>query len=212
MARGPSRPGRRTARLGHGGRPPRLDRLSALVDRWAPPGGWIAAAFVLLTLSAAAGVVFPLSPAGIALQSLVGTGGAPLVPAWTGWLTWLLVRRQRPSAWRVVALVTLTLTWLLTLALRQPQGGGAIGETILSLLDAGFGRTSGLALVSVAASASVVNLVGIERILGWVAAVRLPHYALRVPRGALRSARARGVHLPTGAASEPVILGPRPLP
>src|SRR5207247_2055523 len=77
---------------------------------------------------------------------------------------------------------------------------------------AGFGRNSGLALVSVAASASVVNLVGLERILGWVAAVRLPHYALRVPR----SPRVRTMRLPirgpsSPSASEPVILGPRPL-
>src|SRR5207244_8566279 len=138
-------------------------------------------------------------------------GGAPLVPAWPGLLTWLLVRRQRPSPWRVAALATLTLTWLLTLALRQPQGGGALGETILGLLDAGFGRNSGLALVSVAASASVVNLIGLERIMGWVAAVRLPHYALRVPR----SPRVRTMRLPMGGSSsssaEPVILGPRPL-
>ena len=182
-----------------------------MVDRWAPPGGWIAAALVLLTLSAAAGVVFPLSPAGIVLQTAVGTGGVPLVPAWTGWLTWLLVRRQRPSPWRVAALATLTLTWLLTLALRQPRGGGALGETVLGLLDSGFGRNSGLALVSVAASASVVNLVGLGRILGWVAAVRLPHHALHVPR----APRIRAVRLPMGAlsssSSEPVILGPRPL-
>jgi S-DNA-T family DNA segregation ATPase FtsK/SpoIIIE len=195
------------------GGPPRLDRLSAVVDRWAPPGGWIAAALVLLTLSAAAGVVFPLSPAGIVLQTTVGTGAAPLVPAWTGGLTWLLVRRQRPSPWRAAALATLTLTWILSLALRQPQGGGALGETILGLVDAGFGRNSGLAIVSVAASASVVNLVGLERILGWVAAVRLPHYALPVPRGP----RIRAMRLPMGdfsssaSTSEPVILGPRSL-
>jgi S-DNA-T family DNA segregation ATPase FtsK/SpoIIIE len=167
---------------------------------------------VLLTLSAAAGVVFPMSPAGIVLQTAVGMGGAPLVPAWTAWLTWLLVRRHRPSAWRIAALGALTLTWLLTLALRQPQGGGALGETILGLLDTGFGRNSSLALVSLAASASVVNLVGLERILGWVAAVRLPHYALRVPR----SPRVRAMRLPMGesssSSSEPVILGPRPLP
>jgi S-DNA-T family DNA segregation ATPase FtsK/SpoIIIE len=181
-----------------------------LIDRWAPPGGWIVVALLLLTLSAAAGVVFPLSPAGIVLQAAVGTGGAPVVPAWTGWLTWLLVRRERPSPWRVAALAGLTLTWLLTLALRQPQGGGALGETLLGLLDAGFGRSGGLALVSVAASASVVNLVGLERILGWVAAIHLPRYALHVPRGALRVPRPRGVHPPMGDPSEPVILGPRP--
>jgi S-DNA-T family DNA segregation ATPase FtsK/SpoIIIE len=152
-----------------------------------------------------------MSPAGIVLQTAVGTGGAPLVPAWTGWLIWLLVRRQRPSPWRVAALAALTLTWLLSLALRQPQGGGALGETILGLLDAGFGRNSGLALVSVAASASLVNLVGLERILGWVAAVRLPRYVLPVRRGP----RVRGVRLAIdehSSALEPVILGPRPLP
>lgn len=168
-------------------------------------------ALVLLTLSGAAGVIFPLSPAGIALQTVVGTGGAPLVPAWTGWWTWLLVRRQRPSPWRVAALVALTLTWLLTLALRQSQGGGAVGETILGLLDAGFGRSTGLALASVAAAAAVVNLVGLELILGWVAAVQLPHFPWRMPRGSLRIPRPPGVHLPMDSPSEPVILGPRSL-
>jgi S-DNA-T family DNA segregation ATPase FtsK/SpoIIIE len=208
VSRAASRPGRRGSRSGGG--PPRLDRLSNFVERWAPPGGWIVAALVLFTLSAAAGVVFPLSPAGIALQAMVGTAGAPLVPAWTGWLTWLLVRRQRPSPWRVAALAELSMTWLLTLALRQPQGGGMLGETILDLLDAGFGRSGGLALASVAASASAVNLVGLERILGWVASVPLPRYELRVPRGALR-VRPRMPHLSL-TESEPVILGPRSLP
>ena len=118
-----------------GGGPPRSDRLNALVNRWAPPGGWIAAALLLLTLSAAAGVVFPLSPAGIVLQTVVGTGGAPLVPAWTGWLTWLLVRRQRPSPWRVAALAALTLTWILSLALRQPQGGGGLHQGLRVDID-----------------------------------------------------------------------------
>src|SRR5260370_38162146 len=84
MARAQSRPGRRTARPASGGGPPRLDRLSALIDRWAPPGGWIAAALVLLTLSAAAGGVFSLWPAGILVQTAGGTGGAAGVSAWSG--------------------------------------------------------------------------------------------------------------------------------
>src|SRR5207237_5345566 len=99
----------------------------------------------------------------------VGLGGAPLVPAGTGWATWSLARRRRPSAQRAVALGVLSATWLLALALRQPEGGGTLGETLLNLLDAGFGRNGGLALVSVAAAAATVSLVGLERILGWVA-------------------------------------------
>src|SRR5205823_12687276 len=143
-------------------------RLSAFFARWAPPGGWILAALVLVTLSTAAGVAFPLSPAGIALQTLVGTSGAPLVPAWSGWSSWLLARRERPPLPRVAALLVLSATWLLALALRQPLAGGIAGDTLLDLLDAGFGRRAGLALVSIATAAAVVNLVGLERILAWV--------------------------------------------
>ena len=73
--------GRLSARTKSGG-PRRLDQLTAFLERWAPPGGWIVAALLLFTLSTVAGVVFPVSPAGLLLQSLVGVAGAPLVPAW----------------------------------------------------------------------------------------------------------------------------------
>jgi DNA segregation ATPase FtsK/SpoIIIE, S-DNA-T family len=190
----------------------RLDRLVGFLERWAPPGGWFVAALVLITLSATAGVVFPLSPAGLLLQTLVGTAGAVLVPAWSGWLTWLLARGVRPSLWRVAALAALSLTWLLALALRQPQGGGLLGEALLGMLDAGFGRTAGLALVSVGAAAATVNLVGLERILtglGFLVKVTVLRSAFRVPRS-------RRIHLPVplgsgsraASRSEPVILGP----
>jgi S-DNA-T family DNA segregation ATPase FtsK/SpoIIIE len=182
--------------------------LTLFLERWAPPGGWMVGALALVTLSAAAGVILPASPAGILLQSGVGLGGAPLVPAWTGWMTWSLARRRRPSGQRAAALGVLSATWLLALALRQPEGGGTLGETLLNLLDAGFGRNGGLALVSVAAAASAVSLVGLERILGWVAltAAHMPRSALRVPprpRFSRRSSMALG---------EPVILGPPSLP
>jgi S-DNA-T family DNA segregation ATPase FtsK/SpoIIIE len=221
--RSASRPSRRPARGGGGGsasgRLDRLDRLSASLDRWAPPGGWLVAAIVLFTLSTVAGVVFPFSPAGLVLQALVGTAGAPLVPAWSGWLTWLLVRRaERPSAWRVGAFAALSLTWLLALALRAPQGGGMLGETILGLLDAGFGRSAGLAVASIAAAAAVVSLVGLERILGWLA----PLASMTVPRPAFQVRRPSRIRLPSplapqpngathAADTEPVILGPRTL-
>jgi DNA segregation ATPase FtsK/SpoIIIE, S-DNA-T family len=164
------------------------------------------AALALVTLSAAAGVILPMSPAGLVLQAMVGTAGAPLVPAWAAWLTWMLARRRRPSIWRVTALAALSATWLLTLALRQALGGGALGETILGLLDAGFGRSGGLAVVSIAAAAATVSLVGLERILGWLA----PLAALRVPPSAFRvplPQRSR-LRLRTPSADEPVILGP----
>jgi S-DNA-T family DNA segregation ATPase FtsK/SpoIIIE len=182
-----------------------------LLERWAPPGGWLLAALVLFTLATVAGVIFPLSPAGIALQSLVGTLGAPLVPAWSGWASWLLARRKRPPAWRVAALSILTLTWLLALALRQPQAGGSIGDKLLELLDMGFGRTAGLALVSIASSAAVVSLIGMDRILGLAAQL---FARLRVARSALRvGASPRRFPRPSlgresAARDEPVILGP----
>ncbi len=178
------------------------------MERWAPPGGWILAALVLLTLSTAAGVIFPLSPAGILLQMLVGTLGAPLVPAWSGWATWMLARRTPPPGWRLAALVVLSATWLVALALRQPQAGGVVGEKLLELLDAGFGRSAGLALVSIGASAAVVGLVGIERVLAWAAyGFRVARLALRVrPRVWAGSASAFRVR--RQSQKEPIILGP----
>jgi DNA segregation ATPase FtsK/SpoIIIE, S-DNA-T family len=164
---------------------------------------------VLLTLSTAAGVIFPLSPAGLLLQSLVGLAGAPLVPAWCGWMAWALARRRPPRGGRVVSLTVISATWLLALALRQAQAGGLVGETMLAVLDAGFGRRGGLALVSIATAAAIVNLVGLERILGSLA--RLGTF--RLPRAAFRVRRAPAVRVttPLPASAEPVILGPQPV-
>ena len=120
------------------------------------------------------------------------------MPAWSAWLTWMLARRRRPSVWRVTALAALSATWLLMLALRQAQGGGALGETILGLLDAGFGRSGGLAIVSIAAAAATVSLVGLERILGWLA----PLAALRVPPSAFHVAAAALQAAPSGAGAK----------
>jgi DNA segregation ATPase FtsK/SpoIIIE, S-DNA-T family len=192
--------------------PRRREELTAFLERWAPPGGWIVAALVLLTLSAGAGVLLPMSPAGLVLQSGVGLIGAPLVPAWTGWLAWTLARRRRPSPWRVLACATLSLTWLLALALRQPEGGGALGETILSLLDAGFGHSGGLALASIAAAAATVGLVGLDRMLGWLAhlapliALYVRQSPLHVP--ALRRPRPRPAVAAPSELGGPVIFGP----
>jgi DNA segregation ATPase FtsK/SpoIIIE, S-DNA-T family len=199
-----SRPGRRFERRSGGSG--RRDRLIGLLDRWAPPGGWLLAALVLVTLSTAAGVIFPRSPAGLLLLALVGSAGAPLVPAWCGWIAWMLARRRRPSGWRMLALGAISATWLLALALRQPQGGGLVGENILELLDAGFGRRGGLAVVSIATAAAIVNVVGLDRMLGWLA--RLGR--LRVPRAAfgVSVAPRHGSARPAAVAADPVILGP----
>lgn len=210
---GSTRPGQRPQQRGSN-TAGRLARLKALFERWAPPGGWIVAALALLTLSAVAGVILPISPAGLMLQAMVGTGGAPLVPAWTGWLTWMLLRSRRPPVWRVIALAVLSATLLLTLALRQLQGGGALGETILNLLDAGFGRSGGLAVASIAAAAAVVSLVGLERILGWLsplaAALRVAASALhvRLPQPGQLLPHPPSSDKPAPASDEPIILGP----
>jgi S-DNA-T family DNA segregation ATPase FtsK/SpoIIIE len=172
----------------------------------------VLAALVLVALSTAAGVVFPLSPAGIVLQTSVGTLGAPLVPAWAAGAAWCLARGRRPSYLRLAALAVLSLTWLLALALRAPQAGGVTGETLLGLLDSGFGRRAGLALVSILGAAALVNLVGLDRILTW------SRHAYRgvaaAWRAGARTLRARQrVRAPRRAPSasaggEPVILGP----
>jgi len=51
-----------------------------------------------------AGLIFPLSPAGLVLQYVVGTAGAPLVAGWSAWLVWQLPRRNPwPSPWPIAA-------------------------------------------------------------------------------------------------------------
>ncbi|MBV9581621.1 MAG: DNA translocase FtsK [Chloroflexi bacterium] len=184
-----------------------------MLERWAPPGGWLLAALVLVALSTAAGVVFPLSPAGIALQTVVGTLGAPLVPIWAAGAAWCLVRRRRPSVLRLVALVALSATWLIVLALRAAHAGGVVGDTLVDLLDAGFGRNAGLALVSIVAAAALVILIGLERILYWLqTAYRVARAAWRARTTALPVARAlrvpRKSSSSTPSSNEPVILGP----
>jgi S-DNA-T family DNA segregation ATPase FtsK/SpoIIIE len=189
-------------------REPTLAQLGGFFERWAPPGGWLLAALVLLALSTAAGVIFPLSPAGIALQTVVGTLGAPLVPIWAAGAAWFLIRGRRPSVLRLAALVALSITWLVALALREPNAGGLAGEKLLDLLDAGFGRNAGLALVSIVAAAALVNIVGLDRILTWSnAAYRVLLSAWRARRRALPVAQLRRV-TSAGASKEPVILGP----
>jgi S-DNA-T family DNA segregation ATPase FtsK/SpoIIIE len=206
------RPSRRVARSRRD-TPGGLERLGDAFERWAPPGGWLLATLALVALSTAAGVVFPLSPAGIALQTAVGPLGAPLVPLWAAGAAWCLVRRQRPAYLRIAALGVLSLTWLVALALREPHAGGVVGETLLALLDMGFGRSAGLALVSILGAAALVNLVGLDRILTWSQhAYQFTSSAWRARRRALPSHRAfRVPRAPNAAApsgDEPVILGP----
>jgi S-DNA-T family DNA segregation ATPase FtsK/SpoIIIE len=193
----------------------RTERLTELLERWAPPGGWLLVALALVTFSTAAGVIFPLSPAGIGLQTGVGSLGAPLVPAWCAWATWLLARRRRPPLLRVLSLLALSVTWLLGLTLREPQGGGLAGENLLRLLDEGFGRSAGLALVSILAAAGVVYLVGLDRILVGLHALwrtsltawrARPHTLTAQPR--VRLPRPRNGTLTSPTEEEPVILGP----
>jgi DNA segregation ATPase FtsK/SpoIIIE, S-DNA-T family len=140
-----------------------------------------------------------------------------LIVAWTAWLAWLLARGN-PISWsRTSALGVLSLTWVLVLALREPDGGGVVGEALLQGLDGAFGHTAGLALVSIVAAMAVVGLVGLEHILHWLAALgeyvgqftrQRQHTTFKMPRG-LRVVVPGNV--PTEIEREPVILGPRPL-
>lgn len=166
----------------------------------------------MLTLSTAAGVIFPFSPAGLLLQTLVGVAGAPLVPAWLGWTTWLIARRRHPPLRRLAPLAVLSATWLLALALRQPQGGGFVGETLLEHLDVLLGRNVGLAVLSLVAATAIVDLVGAKRILAAGARAASLRTRVRVPRAALRVPRAPRLRLTPRASDEPIILGPPPLP
>jgi S-DNA-T family DNA segregation ATPase FtsK/SpoIIIE len=195
-----------------------FDRAHDTLRSWAPPGGWIVASLGLIAVSATAGVVLPESPAGLLLAAAVGGAGFVVV-AWTAWLTWQLARKRRAPLVRTAALAVLSLTWVLALALREPGGGGAFGETLLDALDAALGHTAGLAFVSIVAAIALVSLVGRDRIEHGLAAlgafveqVREPRRAsaLRMPRG-LRVV-VPGVTPPDDEKPrEPVILGPRSL-
>lgn len=148
------------------------------------------------------------------LQGAVGNA-AFLVAGWLLWLTWLLALRK-PMPWlRIGALTVLSITWLLVMTLREPEGGGQAGELLLHALDAGFGRTGGLAVVSLTAAIALVSLIGLERIV--LALAVLGAYAQRLVALTAQRRRAairlpRVVPLPqTGQPAherEPVILGP----
>jgi DNA segregation ATPase FtsK/SpoIIIE, S-DNA-T family len=170
---------------------------------------------VLLGLAATLGVLLPESPAGLALDTTVGAAG-PLVVTWSVGLVWLLVR-QKPMPWaRLAAATVLSITWLLTLALREPAGSGAAGDKLLEVLDEGFGRTAGLALVSIATALAVVVLIGLDRIvqgLVLLGAMARRMGASRQP-SAIRVSGTTRIAMPTTSqpqspSLEPVILGPR---
>ncbi len=141
-----------------------------------------------------------------------------LIVAWTAWLTWLLALHKPIPLTKASALGVLSLTWLLTLALREPSGGGALGEALLTGLDAAFGHTAGLALVSILAAIALVILIGLHRILHALAMLGayVAHFTrnggpsatrIKVPRIAVPGNLPRTQEHDEG----PVILGPRPL-
>ncbi|HYW88025.1 MAG TPA: DNA translocase FtsK, partial [Chloroflexota bacterium] len=180
-----------------------------MLHRWAPPGGWFLAALLLLALSAAAGTVFPQSPAGMLLETAVGRAGF-LVAGWLLWLTWTLAFRKSLPWKQPLAAAVLSLTLLLALTLREPNGGGAAGEALLQLLDAAFGYTGGLAIVSIAAAIALVSLIGLHRILAGLANLGAfaRHFTERRHRSAIRLSRRLPLSLSTPVEREPVILGP----
>jgi S-DNA-T family DNA segregation ATPase FtsK/SpoIIIE len=179
----------------------------------APPGGWLAASLLLVSFSSLLGVIFPLSPAGLALRYVLGAGG-PLAVGWTAWFAWLLARRHGVPGRRMAALAILSATWLVALAMRD-AAGGVLGEALLDLLETGFGRVAGLALLSLASAVAIVVVIGVARVLallmflgglGRRLAAREPQ-AVRTPgRAHPPPVTPPPVALEPG---EPVILGPR---
>jgi len=168
----------------------------------------------LIALSASAGTIFPTSPAGLLLQALVGgQAGGLLVVAWSAWLAWVLARKPDIKWPKVAAAVMLSATWILALSLRQPDGGGIIGEGLLNALDSAMGHTAGLIFMSFAAAIALVSLVGLDRILAGLASLGTLFRTASIasPKApAFRVPRPIPQGLP-GSPQEPVILGPRPL-
>jgi len=167
---------------------------------------------LLVALATTVGVVMPETPAGTAVRSMVGHAG-PLVSIWAAYLAWLRAARRRPAWLRLAAAGVVSITLLLALELREPGGGGALGETLLTLLDTAVGRAAGLAIVSIAAALAVVALIGRDRIVQSL--VFIGNLARRIAapreRPTLRLPRLR--QSPTASYAdaslgEPVILGP----
>ncbi len=90
--------------------------------------------------------------------------GALLAVAWPAWLVWLLARgRPLPPA-RTAAALLLSLALLVLLSVHELQSGGAVGATLLQVLDAGFGRVGGLVLLVGAALLALAVLIGLQRV------------------------------------------------
>jgi hypothetical protein len=106
----------------------------------------------------------PETPAGTTVRSSVGHAG-PLVSIWAAYLAWFRAAKRRANWLRLGAAAVISITLLLALELREPNGGGSAGETLLTLLDTALGRAAGLAVVSIAAALAVVALIGRERIV-----------------------------------------------
>lgn len=146
------------------------------------------------------------------LQYVAGSA-AFLVAGWLLWLTYQFARRKPWPFTRMAALAVLSLTVLLALTLREPDGGGIAGEALLQLLDAAFGRSAGLAMISIAAAIALVSLIGFERIVLWLMALGAYARTLSAQRkrSAIRLPRPLTTppHEPAAPAQrEPVILGP----
>jgi S-DNA-T family DNA segregation ATPase FtsK/SpoIIIE len=135
------------------------------------------------------------------------------------------MRERSLPVQQIVAAAVLSATWLVGLALRVDDqtgeaAGGVLGQALLDLLDLGFGRTGGLALLSLAAAVSLVSLVGFRRVFEALIAAGAAGRRLlsgpgapvqAVPLGSRTGFRPQAVPITAAMPpprGEPVILGP----
>ncbi len=167
------------------------------------------------------GLVAPGTPVGLRLRDALGAWTI-LAPVWPAWLAWLLVREGRLPPVRLVAYLALSTSALVLGALADGRSGGNLGTSMLRLLDLGFGRIGGLAVLVCVALAGGLAALGMERLLRLLAFLGVATWHVAAPRerdgGGERPRRresepkpepASPAHEPTPPAHDIVILGPR---
>ncbi len=172
-------------------------------QRAEPPGGWLVFALIVLGVTAAVGLAVPETPPGRILRLGLG-GGILLAIVWPAWLVWVLVRRRSTPVSHALALLGLSVAWLIVLAAHETGSGGTIGEALLGVLDTSFGRLGGLLLLAGLVLIALVVLIGTHRVM---AAARTGLGQIR-RRGTPRRSAIR-IAGPRSAASEPSATAPR---
>ena len=143
---------------------PGWPRSEGVLERWAPPGGWLMAALVLVTLSASRAWRLPASPAGMALQTLVGRSARRWCRPGCGWIAWRLCGGGEPPTCASRRCWCCRRRGCSRSRCASRRAAAWWARRCSTCSKRASGARAGLALASIAAAAALVNAVGLERI------------------------------------------------